>query len=226
MRSTKLSLVPFVFAACGGKAPAAQSPAPASEPAPAPPAAPACKPGQIQEAGACKDVATSLQGLRWEMPCKPKHGQVCDAAVHKPTKSATLGGDPGTTYDVTLRFRGVVEQEAYKGGTAEQMWYVGGKPDNGAYNIYELSTSAPDQHFYLNAGESGIHRVWPIDYQKTIKMQGGATVTLMADEQDGALISNIDDKDKPVIIPDVPPAPQPFDGQFIQMDVISVAAAK
>jgi hypothetical protein len=175
-----------------------------------------------------RDVAASLQGLRWEVPCATDrpHDVACVAKINKPTKTATLAGDPATTYEVTLRFRGVVEQETYDGGQAEELWYVGGHPANGAYNIYELDVSAPAQVFYLNAGKAGIERVFPIDYQKTIRIRGGATVTLAADAQDGQLIANVDDHKKPVVVADVPPAPAPFDGQFIQMDVISVAKAK
>jgi hypothetical protein len=169
-----------------------------------------------------RDIALSLQGLRWEMPCKPQHADICDAAVAKPIKTATLAGDPATTYDVTLRFRGVVEQQAYAGGRADGLWYVGGRSDNGLYNIYELATSAPAQVFYLNAGHASLAYVWPLDYQQTIRIQGGSTVTLIADPQDGSLVSNVDEHGKPIVVPGVPPAPAPFDGQFIQMDVVSV----
>jgi hypothetical protein len=174
------------------------------------------------------DVAASLQGLRWEMPCKAGHqGPFCSAAVQKPIVTATLAGDPARQYVVTLRFRGVVEWEPYAGGRAEGSWYVGGRPDNGINNVYQLGISAPAQVFYLNApsGDGNLGRVWSIDYQKTIRVQGGAKVTLTADAQDGNLVSNLDDKGTPLVIPAVPPAPAPFDGQFIQLDVVSVVPA-
>ena len=45
------------------------------------------QPGQVKEGGSCRDVAAALQGLRWEMPCKPDHqGPFCDAAVQKPDR--------------------------------------------------------------------------------------------------------------------------------------------
>ncbi len=174
------------------------------------------------------DVAAALQGLRWEMPCTPgQKGPFCDAVVQKPVVTATLAGDPKRQYDVTLRFRGVVEWESYAGGKAEDHWYIGGHPDNGVFNIYQLAVSAPAQVFYLNqvSGDGGLAPVRSIDYQKTIRVQGGATVTLSADAQDGRLCSNTDDKSTPLVIAGVPPAPAPFDGQFIQMDVISVVPA-
>ena len=175
-----------------------------------------------------EDVAAALRGLRWEMPCKPGHrGPFCSAAVQKPVVTATLAGDPARQYDVTLRFRGVVEWEPYAGGTSEAPWYIGGQPDNGINNVYQLGISQPAQVFYLNAPgkNDSLGRVWSIDYQKTIRVQGGAKVTLSADAQDGNLVSNLDDKGAPLVIPAVPPAPAPFDGQFIQMDVVSVVPA-
>jgi hypothetical protein len=172
-----------------------------------------------------KQVAATLDGLRWEMPCKPPHGEFCSSAVDKVTKTAKLGGDPATTYAVTLHFRGVVEQEAYDGGKAEGSMYVGGHATDNLYNIYELATSAPAQVFYLNPGHASLAYVWPIDYQQTIRIQGGSTVTLVADPQDGNLVSNVDEHGKPIVVLGMPPAPAPFDGQFIQMDVVSVAPA-
>jgi len=227
-------LVFVAIAGCGGgKAkPAAPPPAPAPAPAPVAQAEPApppptCTPGQVLDGNECKDVASSLQGLRWEMPCKPhKGGDTCGAAVEKPTKSATLAGAKGTTYDVTLHFRGEVEQNSYKDGSAEDLWYTGGKSASGSYNIYELQISDPAQTYFLNAGKAGVKHTWPLDYEKTLKMAAGATVTLSADAQDHTLITNQDDKKKPIVVADVPPAPAPFDGQFIQMDVTKVAPSK
>ena len=228
--------IPWLFVlgcGSGGAKPAAPpaaptppaTPAPAAPATPAPPATPTCTPGQVLEGNACKDVATTLHGLRWEIPCKPhKGGDACDAAIEKPVKTETLGGTAGTTYEVALHFRGVVEQESYKGGTADNLWYTGGKPADGAYNIYELQISDPAQTYYLNAGKSGIRHCQLLDYEKTVQIATGAKVTLMADAQDHRLITNHDDKNQPIVVPDVPPAPQPFDGQFIQMDVVSVKA--
>lgn len=227
-------LVFVAIAGCGGGKAKPAAPPPAPPPAPAPvataepaPPPPTCTAAQILDGNECKDVAGSLQGLRWEMPCKPhKGGDTCGAAVDKPVKSATLAGAKGTTYDVTLRFRGEVEQDDYKGGSGDGLWYTGGTSKSSSYNIYKLEISDPPQTYYLNNGKSGIRHTWPLDYEKTLKMAAGATVTLSADAQDHTLITNQDDKKKPIVVPDVPPAPESFDGQFIQMDVTKVAPAK
>jgi hypothetical protein len=90
------------------------------------------------------------------------------------------------------------------------------------YNIYSLEVGAPAATYYLNAGQSGPRRCFPIDYTETIPMQGATTLTLIGDPVDGVQIINVDDAGKPNVVPDVPPAPAAFDGQFIQMDVVSV----
>ncbi|NNF34974.1 MAG: DNRLRE domain-containing protein, partial [Saprospiraceae bacterium] len=168
-----------------------------------------------------KEVAGVLDGLRWELPCNGT-GNTCGAKVQRPSETAILGGDPNQLYEVTLRFRGVVEYHSYSGGQQDGLWYIGGKSNQGSFNIYQLQTTDPVQTFFLNAEKSGIYRCWPIDYTRKIKVKGGSKVILSANAQDGALIGNHDGKGKPIIIPGIAPAPEPFNGQFIQMDVLSV----
>ncbi len=160
------------------------------------------------------------------MPCEETDpSTVCTAANETLEKSAELGGADGTTYEVRLRFRGVVEQMSYEGGTKNGFWYEGGTRADGAYNVYRLDVSAPEQHFFLNAGESGIRHCFEVDYTRTVTMEAGATVRLSADAQDGNLISNRDGDGAPIVVDDVPPAPDPYNGQFVQMDVDSVSEA-
>lgn len=157
-----------------------------------------------------------LNGLRWELP----YGAGDPAPV-----TAVFQGRTGKEYSVSLRFRGVVEQRAYTGGTDDgAYWQVGGDtPGTGdVFNIYKLEISSPPQVFYLNKGTSGISRVWAIDYTKRIVISGGATITLTAQTIDTAIIDNTDGSGNRVYVPDVPPYPEAFPGQFIQMDVVSV----
>jgi hypothetical protein len=149
---------------------------------------------------------------------------------------ATLQGTAGKSYDVTLHFRGIVEEKTYSGGTNggavgveadggvdPDLFISGGTPDTGTFNIYELDISAPPQKLYLNSGKSGIDQVFLIDYQATITMQAGATVTLTANSVEGVETFNRGPNGGPaVVVPGVPPAPQTFDGQFVQMDVASI----
>ncbi len=168
-------------------------------------------------------MAAGLNGLRCEMPCKPGYrGEVCGASNPRPSATGKMGGPAGQLYELTLRFRGEVEQHSYADGKQDGLWYVGGRSAQSTYNIYRLHISDPEQTYYLNAGRAGIRRTWAIDYRKTVPIRAGAAVTLSADAQDDRLIVNRDISGKPIVVPDVPPAPRAFDGQFIQVDVVSV----
>jgi len=146
----------------------------------------------------------------------------CSAATPTIDISNVLNAPDGTLWAITLRFRGVIEEQSYTGGTADGLWYVGGQHLDGNYNIYELDVDEPAQRYFLNAGTAELHSCESIDYSRTIFAAAGATVRLFADSQDGNLISNQDVDGNPVVVPDVPPAPDPYDGQFIQMDVVNI----
>jgi hypothetical protein len=101
-------------------------------------------------------AAAALEGLRWTLPCSNNGNGYCDTPAAD-TKSATLSGNAGVTYDITLRFRGVVEEKTYLYGTAEGHWQIGGIPNEDLYNVYKLEVAAPAQTYYLNAGQTGLH---------------------------------------------------------------------
>lgn len=176
-----------------------------------------------------------LNGYRWQFPCKekmpdkPRQGADCNSALvtGDPFKTdnfkavKNFGGEKGKKYDVTLRFRGVVEPMMYKDGKMDgDYFYIGGGPNNATYNIYKIEISSPKSHYYLNRQDKVGHRIFTIDYTKTIRIDGGATVTLSGDGQNGRLISNF----KKLTVPEI--APEPYNGQFVQMDVVKVEQAK
>lgn len=181
--------------------------------------------------------ASPIDGYRFEFPCKgempenPKKGAGCDSALVKGDPNKTdnfqavkkFGGEAGKSYDVKIRFRGVVEPMMYKEGKMDgDYFYIGGEPNNATYNIYKIEISSPKAHYFLNRQDKVGHKIFTIDYTKTIQIDAGATVTLTGDGQNGKLISNF----SKLVIPDVTPAPKPFHGQFIQMDVVKVAEAR
>jgi len=170
------------------------------------------------------DPGASLSKLRWAIPCQATNGTGCNCVDPAPV-STIIRGTAGISYDVTLRFRGVIEQQVYVGGTNDgAFWQIGGAPFNDGHNVYRLQVSSPAQTFYLNRGvSSNSTRCWPVDYTKTLRLAAGATVTLTAQVIDGAEITNNDGANAPLVIHDVPPAPEAYNGQFIQMDVVDVA---
>ena len=180
-----------------------------------------------------KKLGAAIDGYRWEFPCKgvalenPKPGMDCESGLvtgdPKKTDNFTaerkFEGEKGKRYQVTLRFRGVVEPMMYKGGKMDgDYFYIGGEPNNNTYNIYKLTVSSPASHYYLNRQDKVGHRIFTIDYTKTIDIDGGATITFLGDGQNGRLIANFDK----LVVPDIAPAPKAFNGQFVQVNVLDV----
>lgn len=185
----------------------------------------------------CGEIAASLGGLRWEIPCTSDAGGTGCAAVDPATKTVTLSGETGATYDVTLRFRGVVEPQIYTAvaagplatGTNGGFFAPNATYTSNGKNMYRLEISAPAFTGYLNYEAAG-HTFneleaysFKIDYTVTIPITSGATVSLSASAVDGAQYKNVDANGQAIIIPDVPPAPAAYDGQFVQMDVVTIA---
>jgi hypothetical protein len=187
--------------------------------------------------GAAKKIGASIDGYRYQFPCKnampdnPKPGADCDSGIvtgdPKKTDNFTaerkFDGVAGKHYQVTLRFRGVVEPMMYKNGKKDgDYFYIGGVPNNETYNIYKLTISSPPSYYYLNRQDSVGHRIFTIDYWKTIAIDGDATVTFHGDGQNGRLISNF----KKLVVPDIAPAPMPYNGQFVQVNVVDAVETK
>lgn len=180
-----------------------------------------------------KSPAASIDGFRFEFPCKdpmpenPKEGADGPSGLVTGDSATTdnftvkkkFGGEPGKRYKVTLRFRGVVEPMMYKDGQqVGEYFYVGGTKNNATYNIYQISVSSPKSHYFLNRQDSVGHRIFTIDYTQIIEIDGGAEVVFFGDGQNGRMITNY----KKLVVPEIAPAPAPYNGQFIQVDVLDV----
>jgi hypothetical protein len=166
-----------------------------------------------------------IDNLRVELPCLSEGSAPVNCTTEESVSSSTtVNGDEGVSYDVTVRIRGVVEQKTYVNYTNKDgMWIEGGTPDDSSFNIFMLEISSPAQTFYLNLGKSGVDQCSPVDVQKTIVIDNGATVELSADAGgDGLSTKNMDENDDPIVVPGIPPAPDPFEGQFLQLDVINI----
>jgi hypothetical protein len=177
--------------------------------------------------------AAAIDGFRFEFPCKdpmpenPKEGQSGPSGLVNGDPNTTdnftftkkFGGQPGKRYKVTLRFRGVVEPMMYKDGQqVGEYFYIGGAKNNSTYNVYQISVSSPKSHFFLNRQDKVGHSIFTIDYTQTVEIDGGAEVVFFGDGQNGKLITNF----KKLVVPGIAPAPAPYNGQFIQVDVLDV----
>ncbi len=190
-----------------------------------------------EEATKATKPGAALDGFRFEFPCKepmpenPKPGADGTSAIATGDPATTdqftvtkeFGGEKGKRYKVTLRLRGVVEPMMYKGG--EQVgdyFYIGGEKNNATYNVYQISLSEPKQHYFLNRQDKVGHQIFTIDYTQTIEIAGGAIITLHGNGQNGRLITNF----KKLVVPDIAPAPEPYNGQFVQINVVDVQEKK
>ena len=186
---------------------------------------------------AAKKIGGAIDGYRFEFPCKeampenPKAGADCNSGIvtgdpkktDQFTAEKTFGGEKGKRYKVTLRIRGVVEPMMYKGGKqVGEYFYIGGEPNNNTYNIYKIAVASPASHYYLNRQNAVGHKIFTIDYTETIEIDGGSAITFHGNGQNGRLISNF----SKLVVPGIAPAPQPYNGQFVQLDVLDVVEAK
>jgi hypothetical protein len=196
-------------------------------------------PAVVTDAG---NPAAALDGFRWEIPCKGSTFVVdppyCDWDPKFFSQDyqvpVDFRGAPGVTYDVTLRVRGVIEARTYLGDdgqvvpqvTQAPYFLVGGKPDpkHNDFNDYYISVASPKQIYYLNAfHETGADIIYKVDYEATIRVDAGSRIILGG--HDDASQSEVDNYAK-LVVPDIPPAPAPFNGQFIQLDVVSTSIVR
>lgn len=183
------------------------------------------------------DPAASLAGLRLEVPCADhfNSGTEChwerallqsEDARWKLKREIvrTFGGKPGVMYQVTLRVRGVVEPKNFSGGDVQfQHFQTGGEPVKNDYNFYSLVVSDPATTYTVNRSAEKVgHYTFAIDYQVTIPIRGGATFTMGAYDSNDVAIANHERQ----VVMGVPPAPQPFDGQFFDVQVEKIERSK
>lgn len=188
-------------------------------------------------------VAEALVGLRIDDACTGNPpvsvGATCDHAMrtgagYHGAKEITIGGTEGTVYDVTLRVRGVVEPANVVGGSrsgTETFSYMnlnwrtvpfttGGMVpvDDADYAQWRIVVGEPEAEYFLNDYQRVGHYIFELDYEVTLSMAAGTTVTLEGIDNNERLIMNYEDY-----------GPEGVDGsvnygQFIELDVISVEA--
>ncbi len=164
----------------------------------------------------------AMTGQRWLLPCLNNLGNKNCNCAPLLTNDQTLTGSSAERYVVTVRIRGVMEAFGYGGGTAGPGgWYVGGLQADFGNNVYSIIVSSPAQHYWLNGGTPTAGRSFLYDYTVSFPVDGDATLTYTAAGQDGLQWGNYDAAGQPITIPGVTTTPDPYDGQFAQLDVIS-----
>jgi len=173
-----------------------------------------------------------LGGLQWLLPSSVPYNPSLTWVYCPSTISSVvqIDGDSNVTYGITVRVRGVVETKGYSGGstgdatgTNSDFFYIGGTPSGSNWNIYSLQISNPPQIYYLNNGPDESWVMNLIDYTFTLPINGGATITLYANSEDGQELANTPPSGGPLQIPGISSPVQPYNGQFILMSYISTS---
>jgi hypothetical protein len=140
-----------------------------------------------------------------------------------------MGGEPGRTYQVTLRVWGVMETVRYVGGMAAgEHFYIGGRretPMNAEYGLRTTTQSYGLNHMQLSPGD---HYTYGIQYSTPpIPIAGGSSVTLFVHDPDDFMNTNHMDS----LPAEAPPALQArldvirgqrLQGQFVYLEVVRV----
>lgn len=184
------------------------------------------------------NVAKALDGVRIDAPCAGTPAGTDGETCNHPTlmdnafeanKEVSLGGNMGTTYDVTLRIRGVVEPTSISGGMRPDtstityknaMWRkvpytIGGTLAVPDYQAWRLRVSEPKQDYFLNDYQKTAHNTFALDYQVTIQVAAGSKVTLgVIDSNEREIVNyekySVDGIDGAMNL-----------GQFVQINVVS-----
>lgn len=185
-----------------------------------------CAAGSVCTDQVCVDIAGSLNGALWDLRCTGSLTATSCSASDMTPRTLSLGGTAGVLYDVKLHLRGVVEQKAYSAGCRSDgtSWVSGCVDNDPTNNLFRLQGASLPQSHCLNSGTPGLNRLTAVDYEHTVRLEGGTTVTLEANVSDGEQTINTDGAGSPISISGTL-LPQPYDGQFIQMDVVSVTLA-
>lgn len=189
-------------------------------------------------------AAQALEGLRLDDGCQgpkpasvPADGAVCNHATltnnqFRASKFVTIAGTAGTTYDVTLRVRGIAEAATISGGMRpdtstftykNDSWRkvpftIGGTLQSADYQHWKIAVGSPKQDYYLNDYQKTGHFIFALDYQVTIPMAANTTVTLDCYDSNERMITNYENYTLDGI-----PGSINY-GQFVQLSVVSVKA--
>ncbi len=178
--------------------------------------------------------AAELDGLFIDVPCQEPtptplpDEATCDhrSGTQRVEESVVFGGEAATTYLLTLRVRGIWEPTFIEGGSApdpDLPFKIGGEVAAGNaidYQQFFITVSDPAETYWLNDYQYTAHDIHKADYEITIPVVGGASVSVVVNDGNERQIANYPEE----LFEDLPPYDQePTTGQLIQLDVVSVS---
>jgi hypothetical protein len=136
----------------------------------------------------------------------------CNGSRLEIRQEFVVGGMPGTMYDVTMHFYGIMEPKIYNAVTREASgrpgdqntgamptpWAYCNTPGctvpGGTYNSYEIhvmsNTGTEIGTYFLNADTSEPHKTYVINYEKTIPVVGGGRIRMYTTDGNCRQIKN------------------------------------
>jgi hypothetical protein len=179
-----------------------------------------------------KAVVSGLHGLSMHDQCTGEYAPQPDTCLHQQRleRSVTVGGTPGIVHDVTLRIQGIFEPTTIEGGEtpdpAHPYYQVGGTIRAGEWSAWHIEVSNPKQTYWLNHYPKVSHTIYKEDFEATIPMAAGASVTVRVIDGNDRQIDNAEPgrPDRLQIITSL--SQTPLDGQMLRLEVVRVAIRK
>jgi hypothetical protein len=176
-----------------------------------------------------KTVAAGLHGLSLHDQCTGDYQPQPDTCLHQQRLERTiaLGGKTGVIHDVTLRIQGIVEPTIIEGGetpyAAHPYYKVGGAIRARDWSAWHIEVSNPAQTYWLNHYPKVSHTIYKEDFEATIPMAAGASVTVRVIDGNDRQIDNAEPgkPDRLQIIKEI--SATPLAGQMLRLDVVRVA---
>ena len=180
-------------------------------------------------AGTAAGIADELDELFVHDACTGPYAPQPDTCLHEQRveREITIGGQAASTYEVTLRVRGLFEPTTINGGSAplqdHRYFKVGGTVAAADYSQWHIEVSSPAQTYWLNHYPSTAHLIYQEDFEATITVAGGAKVVVGATDGNDRQIDNAEEglADRRRRIEGV--TDEVLDGQMLRLDVIDVA---
>jgi hypothetical protein len=175
-------------------------------------------------------VVKGLHQLFLHDPCTGEFAPQPDTCLHTQLieKVTTVGGKAGVVYDVRLRVRGLFEPTTIRDGEtpdpAHPYYQVGGTIRARDWSAWHIEVSEPKQTYWLNHYPRVGHTIYREDFEATIPMSAGATVTVRVVDGNDRQMDNAEPglPDRMQIIQGV--TEKPLDGQMLRLDVLRVTA--
>ena len=175
-------------------------------------------------------IVKGLHQLFLHDACTGEFAPQPDTCLHKQLieKVITVGGNAGAVYDVRLRVRGLFEPTTIREGEtpdpAHPYYQVGGAIRARDWSAWHIEVSEPKQTYWLNHYPRVGHTIYREDFEATIPMAAGATVTVRVVDGNDRQMDNAEPglPDRMQLLEGV--TEKPLDGQMLRLDVLRVTA--